>query len=51
MSFNQYDSSSVNNYNRKVKQQQAMTRKFNAECAEKQSYSVWKVAQKLNKGY
>jgi len=51
MYVNQYDSSSVNTYNKKVKQQQAMTRKFNAECAGKQSYSAWKAAQKLNRGY
>ena len=50
MYVNQYDSNSVNNYNNKVRQQSSMTRKFNAECAGKQSYSAWKAAQKLNKG-
>ena len=50
ININQYDSNSVNNYNDKVRQQRVMTKKFNAECAGKQSYSAWKAAQKLNKG-
>ncbi len=50
MYVNQYDSSSVNNYNNKVRKHSLMIRKFNAECAGKQSYSAWKAAQKLNKG-
>jgi len=50
MYVNQYDSNSVNEYNNKIRKQQFMTRKFNAECAGKQSYSAWKAAQKLNKG-
>ena len=50
MYVNQYDNNSVNNYNNKVRRHSAMIRKFNAECAGKQSYSAWKAAQKLNKG-
>jgi hypothetical protein len=50
MYVNQYDSNSVNNYNNKVRKHSSMIRKFNAECAGKQSYSAWKAAQKLNKG-
>ncbi len=50
MYVNQYDSSSVTNYNNKVRKHSSMIRKFNAECAGKQSYSAWKAAQKLNKG-
>jgi len=50
MYVNQYDSSSVNNYNNKIRQHSVMIRKFNAECAGKQSYSAWKAAQKLTRG-
>jgi len=49
--INRYDNNSVNNYNNKVRQQNIMTKKFNIECAGKQSYSAWKATQKLNKGY
>jgi len=50
MHINRYDINSVNNYNDKVRKHSSMIRKFNAECAGKQSYSAWKAAQKLNKG-
>ena len=50
MYVNQYDGNSVNNYNNKVRKHSSMIRRFNVECAGKQSYSAWKAAQKLNKG-
>lgn len=45
---NQYDSASVDNYNKKVNEHSQMTNYFNQNCAGKQSYSAWKAAQKLN---
>jgi len=45
---NQYDNTSVNNYNQKVNKVKRMTNYFNQNCAGKQSYSAWKAAQKLN---
>lgn len=44
----QYDSASVNNYNKEVNKHSQMTNYFNQNCAGKQSYSAWKAAQKLN---
>jgi len=46
--INEYDAASVNTYNAKVQNHSLMTKKFNANCAGKQSASAYKAAQKLN---
>ncbi|MDF1690403.1 MAG: hypothetical protein P1U35_12425 [Cycloclasticus sp.] len=45
---NNYDSASVNGYNKKVKQHGQMTARFNRDCAGKQSRSAAEAAKKLN---
>lgn len=46
---NTYDSEEVNKYNRNVEKHSMMIKKFNNECAGKQSRSACEAAQKLNK--
>ena len=48
MNVDQYSQKSIDNYNNKVNRHTTMTQKFNRNCAGKQSYSAWKVAQELN---
>ncbi|ORU93821.1 MAG: hypothetical protein A6F72_07670 [Cycloclasticus sp. symbiont of Poecilosclerida sp. N] len=48
-SVDSYSKKSVDNYNKMVEQHTRMASTFNTECAEKQSRSACKAAQKLNK--
>jgi hypothetical protein len=43
-----YNSSSVNRYNSKIRQHTQMTNRFNSDCAGKQSRSAYEAAKKLN---
>ncbi|WP_440887829.1 hypothetical protein [Vibrio sp. WZ-1] len=48
MHVDQYNSDSVDNYNRQVNVHTNMIRRFNSECAGKQSRSAYEAAQRLN---
>jgi len=48
---NNYSQSSVNSYNKKVSRHTSMIKRFNRDCAGKQSYSAYKAAQRLNNKY
>jgi len=49
LQVDRYSQNSVSNYNNKVNRYSKMIKKFNRDCAGKQSYSAWKAVQKLNK--